>query len=256
MFLSMPLIRYILVAAFRDRLLLAIFGLMLLSGVISILLTGAVIMEQAQFAVASLASSMRIVTIVGLVVFISFMQRRAHDSREIDYLLATPLGRYRYILSIAAAFTIIAFLASILMMAILAVVHHYYSPVLLYWGGSAFVEISLTTTFALFMSTRLRSATVCTLMTLAFYSLARLMGAVIGAMHSGIMERFRFYKFYETMIDIISTLIPRFDVLAQSQWLIYEQVDGVSVWFLIGQWTVFTALFLSCAAFDLRRNQF
>jgi hypothetical protein len=256
MFLSLPMIRYILVAAFRDRLLLAMFGLMLLSGVISILLTGAVIMEQAQFAVASLASSMRIVTIVGLVVFISFFQRRAHEYREVDYLLATPLGRYRYILSVAAAFTLIALLSVIIMMIMLAVVHRYYSPVLLYWGASAFVEVSLTVTFALFMSTRLRSATVCTLITLAFYSLARLMGAVLGAMDSGIMEKFRFYKFYDFAIDVMAVLIPRFDVLAQSQWLIYEKVEGITPLFLVGQWTVFTALFLSCAAFDLRRNQF
>jgi hypothetical protein len=256
MFLSSSMIRYILVAAFRDRLLLTMFGLMLLAGAISVLLTGAVIMEQAQFAIASLASSMRIVTVVGLVVFISFFQRRAHDYREVDYLLATPLGRYRYLLSVAAAFTIIAFLSVLVMMGILAVVHRYFSTILIYWGASAFVEVSLTVTFALFMSTRLRSATVCTLMTLAFYSLARLMGAVLGAFDSGILEKFRFYKAYEYIIDGMAVIVPRFDVLAQSQWLIYGQVDGVTPLFLIGQWTVFTALFLSCAAFDLRRSQF
>lgn len=253
---SLPLIRYVLVAAFRDRLLLAMFGLMLLAAVMSVLITGAVIMDQTQFAIASLASSIRLVTVIGMVVFISFFQRRAHDYREIDYLLATPLGRYRYLISVATGFIIIAFLSVVVMMLILMGVHRYFSPVLIYWGGSAFIEVSLTATFALFMATRLRSATVCTLITLAFYSMARLMGAVLGALDAGMANDMKFAKFYHLAMEFFAIIIPRFDLLAQSQWLIYEKVEGVTCALLLGQWTVFTALFLACAAFDLRRNQF
>jgi hypothetical protein len=253
---SLPLIRYIITAALRDRLILAILSLMLLSGVLSLLLSGTVIMEQQEFTIASLASSMRLIAVVGLVVFISFFQRRAHDYREVDYLLATPLGRYRYILSVALAFNIIAFVASFVMVLIVVLMQRYVSPVTVFWGLSAFVEISLTCTFALFLSTRLRSATVCTLITLAFYSLARLLGSVLGAMDAGLMNDIKGAAFYHYAMTLFSVVIPRFDLLAQSQWLIYEKLDGITPLMLAGQWSVFTALFLACTIFDLRRNQF
>jgi hypothetical protein len=203
-----------------------------------------------------MASSLRIVSVIGLIVFISFFQRRAHDYREVDYLLATPLGRYRYLFSNAAAFTLIALLFTVVMGALVILLQSEINEATVYWIASSFVELSLTASFTLFMSTRLRSATVCTLLSLAFYSLARLLGAVLGVIDSHMLETMKHIKWLEYAMDVISTVIPRFDLLAQSQWLIYRQVEGVTPALLLGQWGAFTALFLACAAFDLRRNQF
>ncbi len=254
--MSWPLIRYICKAAVRDRLILVMVGLMLLAGVLSILLSGAAIADQQKFAIASLASSLRFVGIFGLIVFISFFQRRAHDTREVDYLLATPLGRYGYLFSTAIAFSLIALFVTLMMGFVLMIVQLEASEALLYWTASSFVELSLTASFTLFMTTRLRSATVCTLLSLAFYTMARLMGAMLGVIDSHMLEDVKYITIMKYMVGIIGTVIPRFDLLAQSQWLIYGTVEGVTPLLLLGQWTAFSFLFLACAAFDLRRNQF
>ena len=254
--MNWSLIRYVCTAAIRDRLILVMLGLMLLAGVLSVLMSGAAIVEQQKFTIASLASSIRIVAVIGLVVFISFFQRRAHDYREIDYLLATPLGRYRYLISNATAFILIALFLTLVMGALVILLQNEVNTATLFWIASSFIELSLTATFTLFLSTRLHSATVCTLLSLAFYSLARMLGAVLGVIDSHMLEGMKHVKFLEYALDIISTVIPRFDLMAQSQWLIYRQVEGVTPLLLAEQWGAFTALFLACAAFDLRRNQF
>ena len=251
-----PLIRYVCTAAIRDRLIIAMLGLMLVAGVLSILLSGAAVVEQAQFSLASLASSLRIIAVIGLVVFISFFQHRAHETREIDYLLATPIGRYRYLFSHAMAMMILSLFLAIIMGLVIALLQRQISPALFYWVSSAFVEINLTATFTLFLSTRLRSATVCTLLALAFYSLARLLGALIGVIDNHIIDHIKGIAIFKYGIDVMAVIIPRFDLMAQSQWLIYQQVDGITPLLIAGQWGAFTALFLACAAFDLRRNQF
>lgn len=254
--LSGALIRYVCKAAVRDRLIVAMLVLMALAGVLSLLLSGAVIVEQQQFTLASLASSMRVVAVIGLAVFISFFQRRAHESREVDYLLATPLGRYRYLLSTALAYTIIALFLSLAMTLVLMVIQRQNMGTILFWGASVFVELSLVSSFTLFIAVRLRSATVCALLSLAFYSLARMLGAVLGVIDSHLLSDMKFIHVLNHAVDIIAIVIPRFDVLGQSQWLIYNQVDGLTPLFLLTQWIVFSALFLACAVFDLRRNQF
>lgn len=254
--IAWPLVRYIAKAVVRDRLIMVMLGLMLMAGVLSIVLSGATLMEQRQFSMASLASSIRLVAVIGMVVFISFFQRRAHDYREIDYLLATPLGRYRYLFSIAFAFILLSLFLAVVMGMVVMLLQRQVNEALLYWMASSFVELSLTVTFTLFLSMRLRSATVCAMLSLAFYTLARLLGAVLGVIDSPILEDMKYVEFFKQAVNFIAVFIPRFDLLAQSQWLIYGQVEGVTPLLLAGQWTAFTALFLACAAFDLRRNQF
>lgn len=254
--ISWPLIGYIGKAVVRDRLVMVMLGLMLMAGVLSIILSGATLMEQRQFSMASLASSIRLVAIIGMVVFISFFQRRAYEYREIDYLLATPVGRYRYLFSVALAFILLSLFLSLVMGAVVVLLQRHINEALVYWTVSAFVELSLTVTFTLFLSMRLRSATVCAMLSLAFYTLARLLGAVLGVIDSPLLDDMKYLEFFRHAVSFIAVFIPRFDLLAQSQWLIYGQVEGITPWLLAGQWSAFTALFLTCAFFDLRRNQF
>src|SRR5690606_26605768 len=87
----------------------------------SIFLGSAAVTEQHAYTVATVATALRTLAVLGLVIFISFMVRRAFESREIDYLLATPLTRHRLLVSFAAAFITVAIIFSAMIAVIVAI---------------------------------------------------------------------------------------------------------------------------------------
>jgi len=255
--LSLPLCRYILTAVARDRIVQLMIVLMALGTATSIFLGSAAVTEQQAFTIATIATALRTLSVLGLVIFISFFVRRAFESREIDYLLATPLTRHRLLMSFAVAFVIVALIFSAMIAAIVLVLAPKITQGYLMWSASVVVELSITCMVALFFSIVLKSATVSALCSLGYYSLCRMLGAMIGISAtkfdggSVLVNQIVSY-----VIKIISTVVPRFDLLAQSAWLVYGKAEGMPLWMMPVQLIVFCVLFFVCAAFDLRRSQF
>jgi len=202
------------------------------------------------------ATILRMLSVLGLVTFISFFVRRTFESREIDYLLATPLTRHQLLLSFSAAFVTVALILSVAMSAIIFILERQYNIGWLIWSLSVFVELAITAMIALFFSVALKSATVSVLASLGYYSLARMLGAMIGIIKTKLEMGVYFHLTMDWIVKIISTVTPRFDLLSQSAWLVYRNDAGVALWILPVQFIVFCALFFCAAAFDLRRSQF
>ena len=55
---------------------------------------------------------------------------------------------------------------------------------------------------------------------------------------------------------LISMVIPRLDLMAQSSWLIYGTENSINWMFVIGQGIVFYALVFSATYIDFKRKQF
>lgn len=253
---SFPLLRYVLTAVFRDRVIQLLIVMMLLGISASLFLGSAAAIEKQPFTIATAATVLRMLSVLGLVTFISFFVRRTFESREIDYLLATPLTRQKLLLSFAAAFiTLALFLAIAIALIILALLQKL-TPGWLIWSLSVFVELGVTCLIALFFSIALKSATVCVLCSLGFYSLSRMLGAMIGIITTKVGQTGPMEMVMAWTVKVISVITPRFDLMAQSAWLIHGDSAGVPLWILPVQFIVFSALFLSAAAFDLRRSQF
>jgi hypothetical protein len=253
--LSLPLWRYVLTAVLRDRVIQLMIVLMLLGLSAALFLGNTAIVEKKVFTIAMAATILRILSVLGLVTFISFFVRRAFESREIDYLLATPLTRHKLLFSFAAAFVSVAFILAAIMSAILFVLEQYNIGWLI-WSLSVFVELGITAMIALFFSIALKSATVSVLSSLGYYSLARMLGAMIGILTTKFEAQVYVYRTVDYIVKLIATITPRFDLLSQGAWLVYGNAAGVSLWMLPVQFVVFCALFFFAAAFDLRRSQF
>jgi hypothetical protein len=254
--LSIPLWRYVLTAVLRDRVIQLMLVLMLLGLSAALFLGNAAIIEKEAFTTATAATILLNLSVLGLVTFICFFIRRAFESREIDYLLATPLTRHRLLFSFATAFVTVALILSIAMALVLLILERHYTIGWLIWSVSVFVELGITAMIALFFSTALKSATVSVLAALGYYSLARMLGAMIGILTTKFEAEFFVHRGFDFIVKLISVVTPRFDLLAQSAWLVYGTAAGVSLWILPIQFIVFCALFFFAAAFDLRRSQF
>jgi hypothetical protein len=255
--MSLPLWRYILTAVARDRIVQLMIVMMALGTAASIFLGSAAVTEQQAFTIATVATALRTLAVLGLVIFISFFVRRVFESREIDYLLATPLTRHRLLMSFAAAFITVAIVFAVMIAVIVLILQRQVTGGWMMWSASVVVELSITCMIALFFSIVLKSATVSALCSLGYYTLARMLGAMIGISATKFDAGSTFVNMLVNwVIRIISVVTPRFDLLAQSAWLVYGKAEGIAPWLMPVQLVVFCMLFFFCAAFDLRRSQF
>ena len=126
----------------------------------------------------------------------------------------------------------------------------------------------------MFFSFVLTSAAGSALATFGFYALARLIGTLIGISRAA--PENMFFAFLNNVIELISVVIPRLDMMGQTSWLVYG-VDGSAglalrehagmpaVWlsemlgvagFIGVQSVLCIALLLAASAFDFTRRQF
>jgi hypothetical protein len=253
---SLALARYVLKAVLRDRLIHLMLVMMVLGAAVALFLGGAATIEQGQYTVALAGTTLRLVAVLGLVVFICFFMRRSFDNREIDYFLATPLTRTKLLFSIACAFMVVAAILTIFISLGMYALSPHVTPGLMIWSASVLVEMMITAMMALFFSIVLKSATVATLCTLGFYSLCRMMGMMIGIVEARLIGDDWDFKFVAPIVKVISVIVPRFDLLAQSAWIVYGKNTDLHLWVLPAEALVFCALFFVCAISDLRRSQF
>lgn len=254
--LSIPLIKYVLMAALRDRLVLSLMVLVVVGAALSLSLGSAALIEYDQFSLVFAAGGLRFAGVVGLVLFVVFYMRRSFDNKDVEFLLSRPIGRGAFIVSHAVAFSVLAaalalaVVLALVMMAPLAVGSGH-----MLWGFSIAVEFILIANAALFFSMVLTSASGAALAVFGLYVLARLMGQLLGiaAVGGGILG----VPVLRVGMDMVSMVIPRFDLLAQTSWLIYPDVPAsVGYGFIAMQGVLYGALLVVAAVIDLRRRQF
>jgi len=112
--MSRHLISYIFKAALRDRLMLSVFLMMGVGASLSIFLGSAAALEKDQFAIVFMAGSLRVASMVALILFVIFYVRRSFDGKDVEFILSKSVGRVSYILSHVAAFSVLAMFVSLL----------------------------------------------------------------------------------------------------------------------------------------------
>jgi ABC-type transport system involved in multi-copper enzyme maturation permease subunit len=259
--MSVVLVKYILLAAFRDKLIWGVLAISIFGACLSMLSGSAAVMEQGQFVLTYMAGGLRIISLLGLTLFTVFFVRRSFDSRDIEFLLTRPLSRTAFVFSHTAAFSILAMGAGIFVSIIVGGVASHYgtiSSVMLWCFGVTF-EFMITVNIAFFFAMVLSSPVSAGLATFGFYILSRLMGELLGILHhphapDNILEVAA--QKLGGVVSAISVVIPRFDLLAQTSWLIYGG-GAMHDWiFAVVQGAAFLSLISIATLIDLRRRQF
>ena len=272
--ISSPIVKFVLTAALRDKLIITFLLLLVLITSISIFLGSATITEEDQFAMVYTAGGMRFLGVLCVILFSCFYVRRAFDSKEVEFMLSKPVSRLNYVLSHATAFVILSVLIALIISAIVYITGQPDVTGWLVWGLSLCIEFTLVSIIALFFSMVLSSAAGSALACFAVYALARMIGVILAI--SILPADSTINMILAHVMEFVSIFIPRLDLMGNTSWLVYgsemlqnyeadrfaegwsrDMVQSISVpWFIVIQGAVFSVFLLTCTVFDFVRKQF
>jgi ABC-type transport system involved in multi-copper enzyme maturation permease subunit len=254
--INISLVKYVLKACVADKIIWAFMAAFAVLSSVSMFLGDASVIEQNQFSLVFCAGSLRLAAVLGIVLFIVFFIRRSFESRDIELLLSRPLSKLSILMSYAGAFSILAILMA---SAVAACVYLVSSEIMVQgyvmWSFSLISELLIVAFVAFFFASLLSSAAVATLMTLMFYMLGRMMGQLLSIIETKQLQAW-YADTAEIMMQAISMLVPRFDLMGQTSWLLYDVQGDVGWFFLVMQPLVYNALIFTALAYDFNKKQF
>lgn len=254
--MSSLLTGYVLRAAVRDKIVISLLLAMLAGTCLAIFMGSSAVIEGAQSGAVFIGASLRVVGVLGLVLFAVFHIRRSFEHKDVEFLLSRPISRVQFLLSFSAAFSLMAAIVGIAEGICLSVIMpEPFMPGTLLWVTSIVVENIIMVNVAFFFALVLSSAVSGALASLGLYALARMMGEILGIIDAGtgVMPGI---EFISAVMKMISSVMPRLDLMGQTSWLIYGPDGTVGYGFLLLQGLVFTALVISAASIDLLRRKF
>lgn len=253
--MNTALVKYAFMAALRDKLVVSMIVVFVLGACLSLFFGSSAVIEKDQFTVIFTASSLRILSVFGLVLFVVFFIRRSFDGKDIEFLLSRPVSRPVLIFSYFIAFCVLSFVMSVAVgLCVYTVSPHLFSQAHIFWVFSIFIESVIMVSIALFFAMYFSSAANASMAALAFYALARMMGQLIGIVDSPLVDS---GGGLSMALQLVSVLVPRLDLMGQSSWLIYGVSDSAFGFVhMIAQGVVFSSLVLGAACFDLCRRAF
>lgn len=253
---SPPLVRYVLMAAFRDRLVLSLILVTMIGASLSVFLGSSALIEHEQFGMVFAAGGLRFAGVAGLVLFVVFHMRRSFDSKDVEFLLSRPISRSAFIFSHGVAFSILALAVAVaISLAVFAVNPGGMGAGHVLWAFSIVIELIIMANAALFFSMVVTSAAGGALAVFGLYILARLMGQLIGI--AGVALGGFAVPILQPIMNVVAMVVPRLDLMGQTSWLVYpDSIGDVGFGFILMQGALYTALLICAALVDLRRRQF
>ena len=272
--ISKPLVKYVLTAALRDKLMVTLVLMILMWAAVAVFMGSASITEGESFALVMGAGGLRFMGVMGVVLFCCFYIRRSFESKEVEFLLSRPISRLSFLCSHALAFSILSFFIATVITAVTSILGRPDTTGLFVWGASLVVEFSMMAVAALFFSMVLSSAAGSALATLGLYALSRMVGTLLGILNHPPANLF--FAIIGNVMKLISIATPRLDMMGQTTWLVYGVSSERNIKFLpqaseYAQWMtqhlgltgfigvqgiVFVGLLLAAAAHDFLRRQF
>lgn len=273
--ISAPLVKYVLTAAIRDKLLATLIIMILVGGSVSVFLGSSSVAEGAAFALVFGGGGLRMLGVLGLVLFACFYVRRAFEHKEVEFLLSRPISRASFLFSHMLAFMLLAIVVAFAVTVTVMVIGDPHPAGLMIWGLSLMIEYAIMVTAALFFAMVLPSAAGAAMACFGLYILARMMGTLLGIADTP--NEYQFIQALGYVLKVISVIVPRLDLMGQTSWLVYgiggseagiEFTRGagdfarkmIAVFtvpgFIVFQGGVFTGLLMAASAWDFIRKQF
>ncbi len=248
-------IRYILLTAFRDWLFLGLLLGVLFAAAISATLGSTAFLEEQEMTLTYAAASSRLILMVGLIVFVCFHIRSAFDSKEIDVMLSRPISRSNLIIAYWLGFALVALLLVLPVVAIVGFIGILNMQGFISWAISLLLEASLVVALALFAAFTLRSAVTSVLASMGVYVLSRMMAFFVITADSPTMQEMP-YLLLKYVLKAISSVVPRLDFFAKTEWLVYGFDTGREWTLFVWQAAIFVGVLLLATIADFKRKQF
>ena len=249
----LAVIRYVLLTSVRDNVLFAVLALTIGASAIAFYFGSVALFEQRETATVYMAGSVRTLLVLGLTVFMAFHVQRLMDTREIEAILSKTLSRWQFILAywmgfaalglvlMVPAATLVVFLAAASLSAFL-------------WAAAIAFELAILAAFVLFAGLTFERAIPTLSAVLGFYVLGRLTAFFLGI--AGFRAQFGVLGTSADFLEYISLLLPRFDLMARSDWLVNGvSMDHVLILLFI-QAIIYIPVLLAAAYVDMAKKAF
>ncbi len=249
-------IRYILLTALRDWLFIGLLAGIVLATMISATLGSTAFLEKQEMTLTFASGSSRLILMVGMIVFVCFHIRNAFDTKEIDVIMSRPISRSNLVIAYWLGFAFVGLLLVVPIVGIIGLIGVVNWPGFIGWGVSLLLEMFLVVALALFSAFTLKSAVTSVIATMGFYVLSRMMAFFVYTAQSGMVGGEFQYVLLRYALSAISTMVPRLDFFAKSEWLVYGFNTNQEWIAFTVQVAIFVPLLVLAAIADFRRKQF
>ncbi len=249
--------RFMFLTAIRDRLFPAIIVLILAMIGITMALSETAMLEEHFMHLAMSAGIARIILNIGIALFVCFHIRSMYDTREIDVMLSRPVSRPALVAGFWAGFALVALAMVAALTVCLAVISPHSIFSLIVWSGTLLLESWIVISIGLFASLTNKSAVTSVMVCFTLYVLGRLMAFFVATANARMsFEEPWLNNTMKYIIEFVSILMPRLDMFAHTEWLIYGMPSLATLAFPVIQCIIFVPFVLSLAVIDFNRKQF
>jgi ABC-type transport system involved in multi-copper enzyme maturation permease subunit len=250
----LPIARFTLVEAFRNR-MLVLAGLLAVAGLgVAAFIEQVALTETAQIQSAIIAAVSRVCAVFLLATFVVASVTREYNDKVVELVLSQPLPRWSYVIGKFGGFAASGVLLAIVFSLPLLL----FAPLerVLIWSGSLALELILIAALSLFCVLTLTNVMLALAAVGGFYVLARSIGAiqVIASASSGSTQPSDLVLRHFT--ELLALLLPNLDRVTQAAWLTDPSIS-LTVLAPVGlQAGSALILVLAASMFDFYRQNF
>lgn len=252
------ILSFFLLAIRRDKLIFALFIIILASSAISVFFGSTAISEQTEMTSSYIASSSRFAINLGIIFFIITHISKLFINKEIEFILSKPISRKKFICAYTSGIFILSFFLCLLPLPFL-LAFGVNKIGLLYWFATMVLEATITGIFAMLLATFCRTQVIALLSGIMFYVGARMMGlfymsARFDYEYTGLSSLYKWLP--QKIMYVTSVVLPRFDLFSQTNWLIYGNEFIKHTNFIFIQSLLYIIILHFAAFYDIENKEF
>jgi len=198
------------------------------------------------------AAALRLASVFLIITFVVTSMAREAADKGLELVLALPLPRSAYLLGKLAGFAALAVLPA----ALFGLLTLLWAPPLqsLLWGVSLLAELWLVAAFSLLCAASLAHALPALAASAGFYLLARVIDTLQLLAHGRHASDGLLQQALTGGVDVLALLLPRLDLYARSDWLLYASGSWHALAPLLVQTAIYVSLLATAALCDFYRR--
>ena len=247
--------RFTIIESLRNRLLLLSFLVIGISFALVEFIGDLAITEHRVTQVAILAAFLRISAVVMVTLYVVSSTVRELQDKTLEMILAMPIRRGTYYLGKLIGYFYIAILVSIIF-AVLLLLYADAQQVFI-WMISLFLELILVVALSLVMLFTFNQVPSALTAVFIIYGASRIVTSIfLMAKFPIIAHTSMAQKFMDSVIELMTWLLPDLHRYTQTEWLTYNTAEWGVLLPLLGQTMVYLCLLSFIALFDFYRKNF
>jgi ABC-type transport system involved in multi-copper enzyme maturation permease subunit len=249
-----PIARATLLEAARSRMLWLVGILVFLCLGLAGFLQQVAIIEAQQIQGAVLAALLRGCAAFLTAAFVAMSMAREFNDKVFELMLAQPWPRSVYLAGKFVGFST----AAVILALVVGIPLIPFVPLdrLAMWTFSLACELVILAAMSLFCAITLTHIVPALATVLGFYFLARSIAAIQIIAASAETSVAWTDRLANGIVKAIALILPRFDLMTRSDWLVAAPPDIGTFGGLVGQAALYTLLLVAAAQFDLHRQNF